>query len=628
MTCDFPEDREIPESILEKLARTTTGPGVYLMKGETGEILYVGKAKNLRRRLSSYFQRADRHPVKTGVLIRKIADFDTLLTENENEALLLESTLIKQHKPRYNVILKDDKQYPFLRLDLSHPYPKFSVVRKINRDGARYFGPFSSSGSVRDSLKLVNKTFRLRTCKDSAMKSRNRPCLNFQMDYCTGVCCNNVAPELYARNLRQAILVLQGKTSSLIRQLREDMKEAAAKELFELAAEIRDKLLALEKTIEKQVVVSNDLLNRDILGRAEVPGMGIFTLLRVRSGLLSDTRHYVFHETLAEPAEQVAAFLRQYYMEMPDIPREVLVPEEPEDLPPMIEEIEKASGKKVVIFKPKRGEKVKLLEWAGSNAEKELEERMAERKNEEKLLERLAERLGMQRLPIRIECFDNANISGKNPVTGMVVFTNGKPDKNQYRKYKISQVPEQDDYAYLNETLRRRFRPEKQEGPLPDLLLVDGGKGQLNIAIEALKDLGCFGMFSIAAIAEMDTQKGEQEDKVFLPFRRNPVNFGKDPEPLYLLMRVRDEAHRTAVTFHRKQRIKTGLKSRLDEAPGIGPKLKATLISHFGSFKRLQGASVEEIAQVPGFSIKKASKLHAFLHSLEMAENFPRSPLP
>ncbi|MDL2286422.1 excinuclease ABC subunit UvrC [Desulfococcaceae bacterium OttesenSCG-928-F15] len=620
MTCDLPENFETPPLILEKLARTSTGPGVYLMKGDTGEILYVGKAKNLKRRLSSYFQRTDRHPVKTGVLIRKIVDFDIILTESENEALLLESTLIKQHRPRYNVILKDDKQYPFLRLDTSQTYPKFSVVRKASRDGALYFGPFSSSGSVRESLALVNKTFRLRTCKDNSLKTRHRPCLNFQMDRCLGVCCNDVEPELYAKNLKQAILVLQGKTPVLIRQLRQEMKDAAEKELFELAAEIRDKLMALETTMEKQVVVANDLMNRDILGRAEVPGMGIFTLLRVRSGLLSDTRHFVFHETLSDPEEQVASFLRQYYMDLTDFPQEVLVSEEPEDLALIMEEIGKLAGRKIAVFKPRRGEKVKLLDWANSNAQKELEERMAVRKNDHKLLERLAERLGMSKIPARIECFDNANISGKNPVTGMVVFTDGKPDKSQYRKYKIRHVPEQDDYAYMDETLRRRFRPEKEDFPLPDLLLVDGGKGQLNIAVEVLQDLGCFGKFSVAAIAKMDTEKGEEIDKIFLPFRMNPVNFGKDFEPLYLLMRVRDEAHRTATTFHKKQRIKTGLKSRLDEAPGIGPKLKAALISHFGSFKKLQDAGIADIAEVPGFSMKKAASLHAFLHSIEIAE--------
>lgn len=456
------------------------------------------------------------------------------------------------------------------------------------------------------------------------MKSRNRPCLNFQMGHCLGVCCNEVDPAIYNRNLKEAILVLQGKTPALIRELRQEMKEAAASQAFELAAEIRDKISSLEKTMEKQVVASNDLVNRDILGRAEVPGMGIFTLLRVRGGLLSDTRHFVFQETLSDPEEQVESFLRQYYADLPDFPQEVLVPEEPEDLPMILEEIAKIAGKKLAIYKPKRGEKVKLLDWAESNAKKELEERMAARKSDQNLLSRLAERLGMEKLPHRVECFDNANISGKNPVTGMVVFIDGKPDKSQYRKYKIRNVPEQDDYAYMDETLRRRFRPEKQDGPLPDLLLVDGGRGQLNIAVEVLKDLDCFGKFGVAAIAKMDTEKGEEEDKIFLPFRKNPVNFGKDHEPLFLLMRIRDEAHRTATTFHGKQRVKTGLKSRLDEAPGIGPKLKAALISHFGSFKKLEKASVEEIAEVPGFSSKKAGSLYTFLHSVEMAENFSR----
>ncbi|TYT75688.1 excinuclease ABC subunit UvrC [Desulfobotulus mexicanus] len=606
--------------ILEKLAQVTTGPGVYLMKDGENRILYVGKAKNLRRRLASYFQRMDRHPVKTGVLVAKIADFDTILTESENEALLLESTLIKRHRPRYNVILKDDKQYPFLRLDLSHPFPNLTVVRRIQKDHARYFGPFSSGGAVRETLKLVNRTFRLRTCKDTVMKGRSRPCLNYQMGVCIGACCKEVDTDAYRRNVREAVLVLKGKTPVLLTKLQREMKKAALAQNFEKAAEIRDKLFALERTRESQVVVATDLVDRDILGRAEVPGMGIFTLMRVRSGLLVDTRHFAFRETLADPGEQIASFIRQYYPEQPQPPREILVPEDLEDREALSEALNTWTGKKVTITRPLRGEKVKLLEWAKSNAEKELEERMALRQGDEAVLETLAAKLGMGGLPHRIECFDNANISGQNPVTGMVVFIDGRPDKNQYRRYKIRHVPEQDDYAYMNESLRRRFAAEKLEGPLPDLLLVDGGKGQLNIAIEVLKDMGVFGSFHVAAIAKMDTEKGESEDKIFIPGRMNPVNFGKDPQALFLLMRIRDEAHKTAVGFHRKQRNKSTLHSRLDGAPGVGPKRKAALLSHFGSFKKLLAAPVEDISSVDGFSPQSARRLYEFLHSSELAE--------
>lgn len=612
--CEPPEP---PPLIREKLAQVATGPGVYLMKDSEGRILYVGKAKNLRRRLASYFQRMDRHPVKTGVLVAKIADFDTILTESENEALLLESTLIKRHRPRYNVILKDDKQYPFLRLDLSHPFPSLTVVRKISRDQARYFGPFSSGGAVRETLKLVNRTFRLRTCKDTVMRTRTRPCLNYQMGVCIGACCLEVDAAAYARNVREAVLVLKGKTPVLLTKLRREMKRAAEMQDFEKAAEIRDKLFALERTRESQVVVATDLVDRDILGRAEAPGMGIFTLMRVRAGLLVDTRHFAFRETLADPREQVASFIRQYYPEQPQPPREILVPEEPEDLEILSEALRQWTGKTVRITKPLRGEKVKLLEWAKSNAEKELEERLTLRKGDEDLLVRLGARLGMDRPPLRIECFDNANISGQNPVTGMVVFMEGRPERSLYRRYKIRHVPEQDDYAYMEETLRRRFAPEKLDGPLPDLLLVDGGKGQLNVAVDVLKSMGLFGAFGVAAIAKMDGEKGETEDKIFIPGRMNPVNFGKDPDPLFLLMRVRDETHKTAVTFHRKQRIQTGLKSRLDGAPGVGPKKKAALLGHFGSFRRLMEASPDEIAGVAGFSMESAGRLHAFLHSHE-----------
>ncbi|MCW7753688.1 excinuclease ABC subunit UvrC [Desulfobotulus sp. H1] len=607
--------------IREKLDRVATGPGVYLMKDTDKRILYVGKAKNLKRRLASYFQRMDQHPVKTGVLVRKITDFDTILTESENEALLLESTLIKQYRPRYNIILKDDKQYPFLRLDVSHPYPGLTIVRRMKKDHARYFGPFSSGSAVRETLKLVNRTFRLRTCKDSAMRNRTRPCLNYQMGVCLGVCCHPPDPQVYAKNVKEAIWVLLGKAPILAARLRKQMKEAAAVQDFERAAEIRDKLFALEKTIKRQVVVGTDMVDRDILARAEKPGMSLFTLLQVRAGLLVHTRHFPFRETLASPADQVSSFIRQYYADMPYLPREILIPEEIEDRDLLTEELSTGGGSRLRIIKPLRGEKVRMLEWAQSNAEKELEERVALQQGDEAVLQRLGVRLGMTVPPRRIECFDNANISGKNPVTGMVVFVNGKADRSLYRRYRIRHVPEQDDYAYMDETLRRRFAPDKLEGDLPDLLLLDGGKGQLNVAVDVLKDMGIFHRFTVAAIAKMDPEKGETEDKIFLPGRMNSLSFAKDPESLFLLMRIRDEAHRTAVSFHRKQRKKTTLHSRMDGIPGVGPRRKSALLQHFGSFRKLRTASSEEIAAVPGFSHESAARVHAFLHSTDFMEN-------
>lgn len=601
----------VSEDILEKLSRTATGPGIYQMKDATGKIIYVGKAKNLKRRLSSYFQRTGQHTVKTGILVQRIADFETILTETENEALLLEATLIKRHKPRYNVILKDDKQYPFLRLDMQHAFPSLSVVRKIAKDGARYFGPFSSAGSVRSTLKLVNRTFRLRTCKNTVFQSRSRPCLNYQIGACIGVCCHDVDGAAYRKNVREAILVLQGKTAVLVKKLRRDMMRAAEAQEFEKAAEMRDKIFALERTLEQQVVVATDLVDRDVIGREERSGLVLMTLLRIRGGYLVGSRHFAFQEAMGAPADQIGSFVRQYYAKGHAIPREVLVPEVPEDAAGIAEMLSGIRGSKVLFFRPVRGEKVRLLERAGANARQELTERLEAKAGDTAILETLSRRLHMDRLPTRIECFDNSNISGTDPVSGMVVFTEGRADKSAYRRYKIRNVPEQDDYAYMEETLTRRFSKPEEEMPYPDLLLVDGGKGQLNIAVSVLREIGIFGAFTVAGIAKMDTEKGETEDKIFLPGRQNPVNLARNPEALFLLMRVRDEAHRTAITFHRKRRSKSGTRSQLDIIPGIGPKRKAALLKHFKSFKRLKAATIEEIAAVPGFSKKNAATVAA-----------------
>ena len=605
---------ESKDLISEKLSLASTGPGVYLMKNRKDEIIYVGKAKNLKRRLASYFQRTDAHTVKTGILVSHIVDFETILTGTENEALLLESTLIKKNSPRYNVILKDDKQYPFLRLDLAHEYPNFTVVRKIAKDGARYFGPFSSSGAVRETLKLVNKTFKLRTCKNTQMQTRSRPCLNYQIGVCLGVCCNAIDPGGYMKRVREAILVLQGKTPVLVRKLKKEMLRLAQNQEFEKAAETRDRLFALERTMESQVVVATDMVDRDVIGLAEAPGMGIFTLLRIRGGYLVGTRHFEIRETLADPGEQVETFLRQYYAKGGEIPREILIPEVPESREAVEAWLCEERGMRVHLFKPQRGEKVRLLERAAENAKNELKERLEVKQDDLELLEKLQKALHMDRLPNRIECFDNSNISGTNPVTGMVVFTEGRPDRAAYRRMKIRHVPEQDDYAYMEESLTRRYSKDPEETPYPDLLLVDGGKGQLNIAVSVLRELGVFGEFAVAGIAKMDEMKGETEDKIFLPGRSNPIRFPRDLQPLYLLMRVRDEAHKTAINFHRKQRSKSSVKSELDTVPGVGPKKKAALLKHFKSFRKLKEATPAEIAEVPGFSAKSATTFHAALH--------------
>lgn len=592
--------------ITDKLSRVSTGPGVYLMKDTAGEVIYIGKARNLKKRLASYFTKPVQPDIKTRVLVKKIVSFDTILTASEKEALILESNLIKRYRPRYNVFLKDDKRYPSIRLDTRHAYPNLKIVRKIKNDGSTYFGPFVSSTSVRQTLKMINKTFKLRKCKDSEFKTRTRPCLNFQMQRCLGPCCNDIDKNVYQEIVKEVSLFLKGKTSDLIRKVKREMISAADNQNFETAAVLRDKIFALEKTVEKQVVVSTDFIDRDVIGIAGSYELSIITILIVRGGFLLGARNFTFSETLSTHTEIIGAFIRQYYEKEPFIPKEILTPIPLEDSALIEEYLKKLKGEKVSIVWPRRGEKAKLLKMADSNADISLKEEMISLSADLEMLARLQKKIKTNRLPKRIECFDNSNISGKEPVAGMIVFEKGKSNKSLYRLYKIAKVCKHDDYAYMDEVLRRRFGKGEESKPYPDLLVVDGGKGQLNIAVSVVKDLQIEGTFDIIGIAKKDEKKGELQDKIYKPGRVNPVNFGKEGDLLLFLQRVRDEAHRFAVSFHRKRRGKTSMRSALDTIPGIGKKRKHILLKHFRSIKRIRSATIEELNAVPGITRKSA----------------------
>ena len=592
--------------ITDKLSRVSTGPGVYLMKDTAGEVIYIGKARNLKKRLASYFTKPVQPDIKTRVLVKKIVSFDTILTASEKEALILESNLIKRYRPRYNVFLKDDKRYPSIRLDTRHAYPNLKIVRKIKNDGSTYFGPFVSSTSVRQTLKMINKTFKLRKCKDSEFKTRTRPCLNFQMQRCLGPCCNDIDKNVYQEIVKEVSLFLKGKTSDLIRKVKREMISAADNQNYETAAVLRDKIFALEKTVEKQVVVSTDFIDRDVIGIAGSYELSIITILIVRGGFLLGARNFTFSETLSTHTEIIGAFIRQYYEKEPFIPKEILTPIPLEDSALIEEYLKKLKGEKVSIVWPRRGEKAKLLKMADSNADISLKEEMISLSADLEMLARLQKKIKTNRLPKRIECFDNSNISGKEPVAGMIVFEKGKSNKSLYRLYKIAKVYKHDDYAYMDEVLRRRFGKGEESKPYPDLLVVDGGKGQLNIAVSVVKDLQIEGTFDIIGIAKKDEKKGELQDKIYKPGRVNPVNFGKEGDLLLFLQRVRDEAHRFAVSFHRKRRGKTSMRSVLDTIPGIGKKRKHILLKHFRSIKRIRSATIEELSAVPGITRKSA----------------------
>jgi excinuclease ABC subunit C len=601
--------------IQQKLTRVSTEPGVYLMKDTAGAVIYVGKARNIKKRLASYFKNSGQLDIKVSILANKIKDFETVITRTEKEALILESNLIKRHKPRYNVVLKDDKRYPSLRIDLTEKYPNFSIVRKIGQDDALYFGPFASAHAVRETLRIINKTFKLRKCKAKDFKTRTRPCLHCQMEGCLAPCCLDVDPVVYQEQVTEAIMFLRGRTPNLIRKVKKQMAACARAQEFERAARLRDKIYSLERTIEKQIAVTTDFKDRDVFALARETEHSVITVLSVRGGFLTGTRHYDFSEIISTGPEMVAAFVRQYYERHAFIPDELLVSTDLADADLTEEWLRSVKKKKVTILRPKRGEKVRLVNLAEYNAQNELKNLIASHSAEMDLLLRLQKKLKMSKLPERIECFDNSNISGTEPVAGMVVFENARAKKALYRKYRIRTVSQHDDYAYMKEVLERRFGKGEASKPYPDLLMVDGGKGQLNIALAVIKDLNLAGEFELIGIAKKDETKGETRDKIFKPARANPLGFGREGDLLLFLQRIRDEAHRFAITYHRKRRKKRTLRSALDSIPGVGKKRKAILLQYFKSVKNIRAADLEQICTLPGFNRKVAESVQKALNA-------------
>ncbi len=595
-------------ALAEQLHGVGDGPGVYLMKGESGEILYVGKSASLKKRLTAYFSRPHTLDAKTSVLVGKIHTFETILTGTEKEALILESNLIKRHRPRYNVFLKDGKRYPSLRIDSKAPYPALTIIRKPRPDGALYFGPYSSAQAVRRSVKFINKTFRLRKCGDREFRSRGRPCIHYQMDACLAPCCLEVDPAAYAEVLKEVVWFLKGRTPALIEKVKAEMMRAAQAEDFETAARLRDKMFALTQTLERQISVTNDFMDRDVLTLVRSPGLSLVTLLSVRGGYLWGTRHFEIAETFAAAPEIIEAFLKQYYLSDRFISPEILVSDLPENPDLLGERLTEARGGKVKLYRPHRGEKARLLRTAAENAEKELENRLTAALGDQETLFRLQQSLLMDRPPARIECFDNSNLAGTEPVSGMVVFTDGRADKSAYRTYQIKQAKAPDDYAAMAEVLTRRFGKGADSLPYPDLLLVDGGKGQLSIAVDVLRKTGIHRHITLAGIAKGGSADGSA-DRVFLPGRKNPVKFEKDRRAFLLLLRIRDEAHRFALAYHRKRRRKSTYTSALDEIPGIGPKRKRMLLKRFGSLKGIREAPLSALMELPGITESLARTL-------------------
>lgn len=611
-----------PVELEERLAQLPHQPGVYLMKDRSGRVIYVGKAVNLSNRVRSYFNPGSSDTrAFVALLDRLLGSLETVVVTSEKEALLLENELIKKHRPRFNVQWRDDKNFLCLRLANEHRYPRLEMVRRPKRDGARYFGPYASASSIRETVRVVNRFFQLRTCSDHVLESRKRPCLLHQIGRCPAPCVKPIPPEDYQRNVEAVGLFLEGRSEPLIETLRTRMKTVAAKLEFEEAARLRDQVIAIQRSVEKQAIATTESIDQDIFGLfREGDRITIFSLF-VRGGRITGGQPHHFQSEFPDD-ELVTSFVNQYYADDAFVPKEVLLPGSPNEPEALAELLSERKGEKVRVLVPQRGEKTELVKLASKNAERAFSERKRGRDEVDQTLERLKERLHLSKLPHRMECFDISHFQGSALVASQVSALDTEPDPSRYRHYKLKTVEGNDDFASMHEILTRRFKRGLEEGDLPDLIVIDGGKGQLAAAMAAMKDVGVEGvdMVGLAKSRDLDSvnadvQQDRSPERVFLVGRKDPIVLPQTSPELFALTRLRDEAHRFAITFQRKLNRKRGLSSALDQVPGVGEARRTALLRHFGSLKRVREASIEEIAEVEGMGPAVAERLHAFLHA-------------
>jgi len=595
----------------ERLNSLPTKPGVYLMKDTEGHIIYVGKAINLRNRVRSYFHTSTGQTPKIRRLVERIADFEFIVTGSEVEALILECNLIKRYRPRYNVRLKDDKRYPYIKIGLQDDFPRIYTVRRMQNDGARYFGPYTSAKAVRQTMELLRKLFPYLTCKRQITGTDERPCLYYYIGRCAGPCIGAISREEYRALIKQVILFLEGKQERILRNLKREMQEAAERLDFERAATLRDQIYALEKVIEKQKIVSAAQSDQDVIAFAREDGQACVQIFFIRRGKLIGREYFVLTGTQDEDARQImTSFVKQFYDEAAYIPPAILLQHNIDEAMVIEEWLRQKRGAKVIIRVPRRGKGRELIQMAAENAMETLAHLQAQWKADQArqvtALDELQRYLNLDKAPTRIECYDISNIQGRAATGSMVVFVKGVPRKSDYRRFRIKTIDRADDYAMLQEVLKRRFKRATAHkrgtwGVLPDLLIVDGGKGQLHAALEVLTELG---MEHIPVIG-----LAKQREEVFTPGRSEALLLPRDSEALYLLQRVRDEAHRFAIGYHRQLRKRMGLASQLDEIEGIGPKRRQALLKHFGSLEAIREASIEELAAVKGMNRKIAERV-------------------
>jgi excinuclease ABC subunit C len=606
----------IPGWLEEKLSRLSAEPGVYLMKDRAGEVIYVGKAINLRNRVRSYFTGTDTRAF-IPLLDRLLGDVETLVVSNEKEALLLENELIKQHQPRFNVLLKDDKNFICLRLDVRQDWPRLEVVRRFKNDGARYFGPYASATSIRETLRIINRYFQLRTCSDHALRNRQRPCLLHQIGRCPAPCVYEVPREDYHRSVQEAVLFLEGKATELVSRLKLRMQEAARALRFEEAARLRDQLIAIERSLERQKVAEVDPVDRDVFAFHREGDRLLVYVLYLREGRITGGQAFPFSGQEFPSEELLPSFVNLYYAQENFVPGEVLLPDEIEEAEALEELLTEKRGQRVRVLVPRRGAKVELLALAQKNAEQAFIDRQRTREESLAILDRLQKKLHLVRRPRRMECFDISHFQGSAVVASQVAITDGELDKARYRRFRLKTVDGNDDFASMYEIISRRARRGLADGDLPDLLVIDGGKGQLASALAALKDAGVEGLDVVGLAKARDLEVTDEgatrsEERVFLPGRKDPIVLPQRSAELFLLTRLRDEAHRFAITYQQRVLRRRTLHSQLEDIPGVGEGRRKALLRHFGSVKRVREADIEALAEVVGLAL--AERVHAVLH--------------
>lgn len=613
---------------MEKLKKLPDHPGVYLMKDEAGDIIYVGKAVSLKNRVRQYFQSSRNHSTKVRVMVSQIRDFEYIMTDSELEALILECNLIKKHKPKYNVLLKDDKTYPYIMVTTEEDFPRVMMTRKIKKDKNKYFGPYGAR-AVKETIELIRRIFPIRSCNKEVKEGvrEGRPCLYFHINQCLGPCQGNVNKEEYWSMIKEICKFLDGKHDDLLQDLRVKMAEAANNLEFEKAARYRDRIAAIESIRESQkVVYTSSVDDMDVIAFAQGDTNTVAQVFFLRNGKLIGTEQFILDDTRdSELKEVVSSFIKQFYSMSLYIPKVILVQEDIEDAEVIMKWLSEKRGNRVYIHAPKRGDKKDLVDMAMNNALDALRNIEDKLKREKArtvgAVNQLAEYLGLERLPYRIEAYDISNIQGTETVASMVVFEGGKPKNRDYRRFKIKTVDGPNDFASMAEVIERRFRRGmeeieelKQQGKstddgkfskMPDLVLIDGGKGQLNAAVQTLRKLGLEDIPVISLAKRLE--------EVYVEGKSEPINIPKSSDALHLLQRVRDEAHRFAISYHRSLREKSGLRSVLEDIPGIGPKRRAALIKHFGTLEAIKNATVEELAGVEGMNRQAAQKIIEYL---------------